>query len=122
MTQRFLATSTVYDDMPFAQVLFRYLWPFWLFEDASRGDGHARAAAYRHNRDMRVHLPGYLMKWMLSSALALAVASGFGSLSSAGAVDVFALMAAGWGVLFACSVSVLFVTAYIYVYLSRNEA
>lgn len=41
---------------------------------------------------------------------------------STGAVDVFALMAAGWGVLFACSVSVLFVTAYIYVYLSRNEA
>jgi hypothetical protein len=125
MTQRSLARSiaaSAYDDMPFAQVLFRYLWPFWLFQDASRGDRYARAAAYRHNRDMRVHLPGYLMRWMLSSVLALAVAAAFGSASTAGALDVFTLMAAGSGLVFACSVSVLFVTAYIYAYLSRNEA
>jgi hypothetical protein len=125
MTQRSLAPSiaaSVYDDMPLAQVLIRYLWPFWLFQDASRGDCYARAAAYRHNREMRVHLPGYLMKWILTSVIALAIAAEFGSLSTDGTVDVFALMAAGWGVVFACSVSVLFVTAYIYVYLSRNKA
>lgn len=58
-----LATG-YYDDLPFSLVLFRYLWPFWLFKDASSGDRLARAAAYRHNRDMRVYLPGYLMKWM----------------------------------------------------------
>jgi hypothetical protein len=110
-------------DPPLAQVVYRYVWPFWLFKDATRGDRYARAAAYRHNRNMRVHLPGYLMRWLLVSAMTLAVASGFGSLSvpRAGAGDVFALLAAGWGIAFACCVCVLFVTSYIYLYLSRHE-
>jgi len=110
-------------DSPLSQVLYRYVWPFWLFKDATRGDRYARAAAYRHNRDMRVHLPGYLMRWLLVSAMTLAVASGFSSLSAprAGAVDVFALLAAGSGIAFACCVCVLFVTSYIYLYLSRHE-
>ena len=75
-----------YDDMPFSLVLFRYLWPFWLFKDASRGDRDARAAAYRHNRNMRIYLPGYLMRWMFSAAT-FAVTAGFGSLSTAQAAS-----------------------------------
>lgn len=129
MTQRAVpsaGTTTVrvscYDDMPFSQVLFRYLWPFWLFRDAASGDRLVRAAAYRHNRDMRIYLPGYLMKWMCSSTLALGLTMGFESLSTrpAGAPDLFTLMAAGAGMMFACAVTVLFVTAYIYLYLSRH--
>ena len=110
-------------DPPLSQVLYRYVWPFWLLKDATRGDRYARAAAYRHNRDMRVYLPGYLMRWLLVSALTLAVASGFSSLSAprAGTVDPFALLAAGSGIAFACCVCVLFVTSYIYLYLSRHE-
>ena len=110
-------------DPPLSQVLYRYVWPFWLLKDATRGDRYARAAAYRHNRDMRVHLPGYLMRWLLVSVLTLAVASGFSSLSAprAGTVDLFALLAAGSGIAFACCVCVLFVTSYIYLYLSRHE-
>ena len=109
--------------MPLSQVLFRYVWPFWLFKDAARGDQYARAAAYRHNRDMRIYLPGYLVRWMLVSAATFAVASGFGSLSvpRAGAVNLFAVLAAGWGIAFACCVCVLFVTSCIYLYLSRYE-
>ena len=45
MTQRAASPgSTVpvqissYDDMPFSQILFRYLWPFWLFKNAASGD------------------------------------------------------------------------------------
>jgi hypothetical protein len=126
MTQRAsiaLARVSYYDDLPFTLVLFRYLWPFWLFRDASSGDRFARAAAYRHNRDMRVYLPGYLMKWMLSSSVALALTIALESFSthSAGAVDYFKLMAAGSGMLFACGVCVLAITAYIYLYLSRND-
>ena len=126
MTQRAsvaLAPASYYDDLPFTLVLFRYLWPFWLFRDASSGDRYARAAAYRHNRDMRVYLPGYLMKWMLSSSFALAMTIALESLSthSAGTVDCFKLMAAGSGMLFAGGVCVLAVTAYIYLYLSRND-
>jgi len=109
-------------EMPLSQLLFRYVWPFWLFKDATRGDRYARAAAYRHNRDMRVHLPGYLMRWLLVSAMTLAVASGCGALSSPHAgPDVFAVLAAGSGIAFACCVCVLFVTSYIYLYLSRHE-
>ena len=123
-----ILASHYYDDLPFSLVLFRYLWPFWLFKDASRGDRVARAAAYRHNRSMRIYLPGYLMKWMFSCAATFAVTAGFGSLSTsqaasqASSLDVFAIIAAGWGIIFACSVCVLFITSYVYFYLSRNDA
>lgn len=127
MTQRAASPGTTvqatcYDNMPFSQILFRYLWPFWLFKDAASGDRYARAAAYRHNRSMRVYLPGYLMKWMFSSVLMLAMTMALGSVAAhpAGALNLFTLMAAGAGVMFACGLVVLFVTGYIYVYLSRN--
>lgn len=128
MTQHAVSSGTAttrrssYEDLPFSQVLFRYLWPFWLFRDATRGDRLARAAAYRHNRDMRIYLPGYLMKWMCSSALALGLTVGCESLSAhrARTPDLFTFMAAGAGVMFACAITVLVVTAYIYAYLSRN--
>src|SRR5687768_13038669 len=100
------ALASHYDDMPLSLVLFRYLWPFWLFKDASRGDRMTRAAAYRHNRSMRIYLPGYLIKWMLSCVTAFAITSGFGSLSTTyvattqaasqpRSLDVFAIIAAG---------------------------
>lgn len=112
-----------YVEMPLWRVLFRYVWPFWLFKDATRGDRYARAAAYRHNRDMRIYLPGYLVRWLLVSATTLAVTSAFGSLSTprTGALNVFALLAAGWGIAFACCLCVLLITSYIYLYLSRHE-
>jgi hypothetical protein len=119
-TDRVAVQHSLYDEMPFLQVLFRYLWPFWLFKDASRGDRWVRAAAYRHNREMRVYLPGYLLKWLFNCAFAFAIASGFEALSSAHSLNIFTLLAAGCGVVFACGVCVLFVTAYIYVYLGQN--
>ena len=72
--------TTHYENLTFLQLLFRYLWPFWLFKDASRGDRHARAAAYRHNRSMRAYLPGYLVKWVFGSLFAFALTAGFESL------------------------------------------
>jgi len=125
MTQRSTAAAVAasyYDDMPFSLVLFRFLWPFWLFQDASSGDRIARAAAYRHNRDMRVYLPGYLMKWLLSCAFVLALTTGIESLATAaGHSSLLALIVAVCAMAFACGVCVLFVTAYIYLYLSRND-
>src|SRR5688500_8815800 len=100
------AFASRYDDMPLSLVLFRFLWPFWLFKDASRGDRMARAAAYRHNRSMRIYLPGYLMKWMFNCVTAFAITAGFGSLSTAEAaaagdsLDLFGIIAAGWGLIF----------------------
>jgi hypothetical protein len=111
------------EETSLSRLLFRYLWPFWLFKDASRGDRLARAAAYRHNRSMRAYLPGYLMRWLFGSGATLAITAGFGSLSRAhDRLDVFGLLAAGWGIVFACSLCVLFTTSYIYLYLSQQES
>jgi len=118
-----IASASSYEDMPFAHVLFRFLWPFWLFRDASRGDRFARAAAYRHNRDMRVYLPGYLMKWLLSSTFVLGVTAGIDALarSFTPVSTVLTLVSAACAIVFVCSVCVLVVTAYIYLYLSRHD-
>lgn len=114
--------STGYQDMPFSHLLFRYLWPFWLFRDASHGDRLTRAAAYRHNRGMRVHLPGYLIKWCISGAVAFAMTDRLAVLARGhDNVNIFAVMAAGAGMLFAGAICVLFVIAYVYCYLCRND-
>ncbi len=119
--------SSPYDDMPLSRILFRYLWPFWLLKNAATGDRYARAAAYRHNRSMRIYLPGYLVKWLCNCALALALTMALSSapitasVASSATPGLQTLMAAGAAVMFACAISVLFVTGYIYVYLSRND-
>ena len=52
-------------------LLYLYLWPFWMFKDVTRGTLLERAAAYRHNREKRVFLPGYIVKWSIIFALLL---------------------------------------------------
>ncbi|HEY8540182.1 MAG TPA: hypothetical protein VIL28_15030 [Steroidobacteraceae bacterium] len=118
-----VAAASSYDDMPLSIVLFRYLWPFWLFKDASRGDRMARAAAYRHNRTMRVHLPRYLMRWFVSSTFVLGLTSAADALAATSPVapGFLSFLTAGFALIFCFSVCVLFVTSYVYLYLSRNE-
>ena len=124
MTQRppSMPVSSCYDEMPFSIVLFRYLWPFWLFKDATRGDRFARAAAYRHNRNMRTYLPAYMVKWVFGSALAFALVQAFGDVaSSAPTWHVFGLLAIVSAIVFVCSLCLLLLTGYIYLYLNRHE-
>ena len=118
-----MAASSPYDDMPLSIVLFRFLWPFWLFQDASRGTRFDRAAAYQHNRDMRIYLPGYLLKWMLSCALCLGITFVLDSMAPTQMTqpNVWALMSAGCGMMFAGGVCILLLTTYIYIYLSRQR-
>jgi hypothetical protein len=119
--------AACYDEMPLSQLLFRYLWPFWLFKDATRGDWRARAAAYRHNRSMRVHLPGYLVRWLLGSALAFAMTAAFDALAVAAGpfhtlpAYFYTALAAGGGILFAAGVCVLLMTTYVYLYLGKHD-
>lgn len=113
--------SSRYDDMPFSLVLFRYLWPFWLFKDATRGDRMARAAAYRHNRSMRMYLPGYMVKWVFSSALAFLFVQASGNTSSQATWDMLGLFTIASAIAFVCSLCVLLLTGYIYLYLERHE-
>jgi hypothetical protein len=113
---------SIYDDMPVSQLLFRFLWPFWLFKNATTGDRLARAAAYRHNRNMRIYLPGYLLKWLCNCAAAFGLTAALGSPDNhdASLNGFFAVMTAGAGMAFACAVTILFVTGYIYIYLSHH--
>ncbi|MBL8473537.1 MAG: hypothetical protein KF778_08335 [Rhodocyclaceae bacterium] len=53
----------------FGRLLFRFLWPFQYFRDCSRGSKIERVQNYRHNRAMRIYLPGFIAKW---SALTVA--------------------------------------------------
>lgn len=102
---------------------FRSLWPFYLFQDATRGDMYARAAAYRHNRRMRDYLPRTFMKWMIGSFVAWLSICGFDALAAptGGSLNVFVLMAAGCGIVLVYAVCVMAVTASAYVYLCRHD-
>lgn len=122
MSEHAAAVAAAYEDMPFFRLLFRYLWPFWLFRDATRGDRMARAAAYRHNQRMRIYLPGYLLKWTFSGSLAFAATAAFESLAlRTGEPILLTVIAAGAGVLFAASLCMLVVTSYIYLHLGKYD-
>ncbi|NTV09409.1 MAG: hypothetical protein HGA47_01370 [Zoogloea sp.] len=111
------------DESPgLGRLLFRYWWPFWLFRDASRGDLFARAAAYRYNREQRIYLPGYLLRWTLMNSLMLAlVHSCQQAASEAGGMQtLFTWLAAGSGLLFAFGCAVVMNMGYVYLYLSRH--
>lgn len=111
-----------YERAPFRLVVGRYLSPFWLFRDASRGDWLTRAAAYRHNRSMRSYLPSYMRKWAFQAALALLLTFLFDSLAAPDRprFGVYVVFAAGSGIAFACCVCMLFVMAYAYLYFARH--
>jgi hypothetical protein len=106
-----------------SRLVFLHLWPFWLFRDASRGNLLMRAAAYRHNRSMRVYLPGYLLRWTFGGLLLLVLTFKLQTFSAQipELNNCLLWMAAGFGMGFACAMSMLLVMAYIYLYLSRND-
>lgn len=111
-----------YELAPLSVVLARYLSPFWLFRDASCGDRLTRAAAYRHNRSMRMYLPGYMRKWALQAVFALLLTFAFDSLATSHTrLDPFVVFAAGAGIAFACCLCMLVVMGYTYLYLSRHD-
>ena len=48
---------------PIWLLLWRYFWPFRYFRDVTRGPPMVRIQNYRHNRAMRIYLPGFIVKW-----------------------------------------------------------
>lgn len=97
----------------------RAWWPFWQFQDTSRGDLYARAAAHRHNLRMRASLPRYLLKWTLVCALASGAIRTFDAMAAdvGHRLDVFVVMAAGSGLVCAYALCALVVIGYAYLYL-----
>lgn len=103
--------------------LRRAWWPFWQFQDTSRGDLYMRAAALRHNLRMRACLPRYLMRWVLVCGVALAAIRTFDALAAdvGHKLDVFVVMAAGSGLICAYALCALCVIGYAYLSLGQLE-
>jgi hypothetical protein len=107
------------------QALFRFFAPFRLMKDVSRGSFEERTAAYRHNRSMRGHLPACLLRWAFSCSVAIVLTAYFDTLGGGGAVagatGIFVLLAAACATFIACGICVMFVTAYVYLYLAHHD-
>jgi hypothetical protein len=107
--------------------LLRWFSPFRLMQDVSRGTREERIAAYRHNRRQRGDLRACMRRWAFVLAAAAALTEGFDALAGrglqaqGGAQTVFAYLAAACAVVLVCGLCVLFITAYVYLYLVSNE-
>ncbi|HXS27345.1 MAG TPA: hypothetical protein VN730_06760 [Steroidobacteraceae bacterium] len=95
--------------------------PFGQFEDASRGDLFARAAAHQRNLRLRAILPRYLLRWGLVCASAAGALRGSDALASGigRKLDIFVVMAAGSGLICAWAVCSVLVIGYAYLSLCR---
>ena len=107
------------------QVLFNFFSPFRLMKDVSRGSFEERMAAYRHNRRMRAHLPACMLRWAASCSVALLLTTYFdalgGGAATPGSPSIFILLAAACATFIACGICVMFITAYVYFYLSHHD-
>src|SRR5215831_5971734 len=97
-------------------------------KDVNRGSFEERAAAYRHNRSLRGELSACMTRWLLCCAVASGLTSIFDTLGSgatssgSGAgLDIFVVLAAACATFIACGVCVLFVSAYVYLYLTHEN-
>jgi hypothetical protein len=104
------------------QALWNYFSPFTVLKDASRGTVDEKAAAYRHNYEMRGCLLGYIRRWLWTGALALLLSTFFDSQSPHdGALHLFDVLAAAPALYATVAVCGVMILAYSYVFLSWNE-
>lgn len=81
-----------------SRLLYRYLWPFQYFRDVTRGSKMERQMNYRYNRDMRRYLPGFMLKWLLLTALWYS-AGGFMDLAGAVVPAAACFILATWALI-----------------------
>ncbi len=104
------------------QVLLNYFSPFSVLKDASRGSVAEKAAAYRHNYEMRGCLLAYIRRWLWTGAIALLLATFFDSQSPHdGTLHVADILAAAPALIASIAVCGVAVLGYAYVFLSCNE-
>ncbi|HEX5462721.1 MAG TPA: hypothetical protein VFX20_22355 [Steroidobacteraceae bacterium] len=106
--------------------LLRWFSPFRLMKDVGRGTREERIAAYRHNRRRRGELAACMRRWALALATAALLTEGFDTLSGAGGQAeglsrVFTYLSAVCATFLVCGLCVLFITAYVYVYLTSHD-
>jgi hypothetical protein len=112
--------------MRILESLLHWFSPFRLMKDVSSGTREERIAAYRYNRRRRGELTACMRRWALLLAAAALLTQWFDALGGGGAhaegmPRVFAYLAAACATLLVCGLCVLFITAYVYVYLTSRE-
>lgn len=108
-----------YPDPSMWELLFLYLWPTAIFEDVSTGTREEQWAKYRRNRERRVYLPHYGCMWSLFSVLLLTAGQALGQdfpFDATAQIVSDAMLTA-----FACSLTIVIVIAFAYVWFTRNE-
>lgn len=95
-------------------------------KDVSCGTREERIAAYRYNRLRRGELTACMRRWAFALAAAALLTQGFDALGGAGGriegmPKVFVYLAAACATFLVCGLCVLFITAYVYVYLTHHE-
>jgi hypothetical protein len=106
--------------------LLRGFSPFRLMKDVSCGTCEERIAAYRHNRRRRSELTACMRRWTFVLAAAALLTERFDALGGNGGrggmpANVFVYLAAACATFLVCALCVLFITAYVYVYLTTHE-
>jgi hypothetical protein len=102
--------------------LWNYFSPFAVLKDVSRGTVDEKAAAYRHNYEMRGCLLGYIRRWLWTGSLALLLTTFFDSQTPHdGTLNLFAILAAAPAVFASVAVCSVIILSYAYVFLSWNE-
>jgi hypothetical protein len=106
--------------------LLRWFSPFRLMKDVNRGTREERIAAYRYNRRRRGELTACMRRWGFLLATAALLTQWFDTLGGSGGragaqANVFVYLAAASATVLVCGLCVLFITAYVYVYLTRHE-
>jgi hypothetical protein len=105
--------------------LLRWLSPFRPMKDVSRGTREERIAAYRYNRRRREDLTACMRRWALVLAAAALLTQRFdalgGGVHAEGVQKVFVYLAAACATVLVCGLCVLFITAYVYVYLTSHD-
>jgi hypothetical protein len=112
--------------MRMLESLLRWFSPFRLMKDVNCGTREERIAAYRYNRRRRGELTACMRRWLFALAAAAVLTAGFDSLGSAGARaegagSVFVYLAAACATFLVCGLCVLFITVYVYLYLTSHE-
>ena len=84
-----------------------------MFQDATWGSSLDREIAYRHNREQRVYLPGYIFKWFCITCVLLYLTGKFDHVTS----SIHQLLVVLFGVFTAASFVLTVVIAAIYLML-----
>jgi hypothetical protein len=102
--------------------LWNYFSPFAVLKDVSRGTVDEKAAAYRHNYEMRGCLLGYIRRWLWTGVLAFMLSAFFDAQSPHdGTLHLADLLAAAPAVLATVATCGIVVLGYAYVFLSCSE-